>query len=188
MLRGGAVCCALSVPILASIEQPGASSKMTIRARLPLCASLAFLVGCVKEPTAPHCNSVSFTKVSTSGDTAITSTGLRYIEGVTGSGLATVWCQPVAIEYTGYLLDGTKFDSSRDVGRTLVFTPGLDDLIDGLAQGVIGVRIGGTRRLIISPQLGFGPDPRRNEAGDIIVPGNSTVVFDVEVLQISGRA
>jgi peptidylprolyl isomerase len=158
---------------------------MTIRTRLPLCASIALLAGCIKEPTVPQCLPVSFTKVSTSGDTVTTSTGLRYIERVAGNGVATEWCRPVAIHYTGYLLDGTMFDSSRDLDRPLIFTPGLDDLIDGITQGVIGLRIGGTRRLIISPQLGFGPDPRRNATGDIIVPGNSTVVFDIDVLQIS---
>ena len=158
---------------------------MTFRTRVLLCVSTALLAGCIKEPTAPQCSPVSFTKASTSGDTITTSTGLRYIDGVIGTGVATEWCRPVAIHYTGYLLDGTKFDSSRDVDRPLVFTPGLDDLIDGIEQGVIGVRIGGTRRLIISPLLGFGSNPRRNEAGQIIVPGNSTVVFDIEVLQIT---
>ena len=77
--------------------------------------------------------------------------------------------------------------SRRDIGRPLVFTPGLGALIDGFEQGVIGMRTCGTRRLIIPPNLGFGAEPLRNQAGEIIVPGNSTVVYDVELLEIDGE-
>lgn len=158
---------------------------MRLRVFVLHCASVTLLAGCVGQPVAPKCTPVSSSQAAASGDTTATTTGLRYIEGKPGSGVSAEWCRAIAIDYTAYLLDGTKFDSSRDTGQQLVFTPGFGGLIDGLEEGVIGMRAGGTRRLIIPPQLGFGSDARRNLAGDIIVPANSTVVFDVEVVQTS---
>jgi len=160
---------------------------MTICRRLLLSLSLGLSVACFHSLTAPPCTAVDFTQASVSGDTITTTTGLRYIEGAQGSGNALPWCRSLAVHYTGYLLDGTKFDSSRDIGRPLVFTPGLGALIDGFEQGVIGMRTCGTRRLIIPPNLGFGAEPLRNQAGEIIVPGNSTVVYEVEMLEIGGE-
>ena len=160
---------------------------MTICRRLLLSLSLGLSVACFHSLTAPPCTAVDFTQASVSGDTITTTTGLRYIEGAAGVGNALPWCRSLAVHYTGYLLDGTKFDSSRDIGRPLVFTPGLGALIDGFEQGVIGMRTCGTRRLIIPPNLGFGAEPLRNQAGEIIVPGNSTVVYDVEMLEIGGE-
>jgi FKBP-type peptidyl-prolyl cis-trans isomerase len=118
------------------------------------------------------------------GDTITTTTGLRYIEGVAGTGVVADWCQVMAIHYDAYFLDGTKFDSSRDDNQALVFTPGLGALIDGLEQGVIGMRVAGTRRLIIPPSLGFGSEPRRDPTGEVVIPGNSTLVYDIEMALI----
>ena len=160
---------------------------MTICRRLLLSLSLGLPAACFHSLTAPQCTAVDFSQASVSGDTITTTTGLRYIEGATGVGNALPWCRSLAVHYTGYLLDGTKFDSSRDIGRPLIFTPGLGAVIDGFEQGVIGMHACGARRLIIPPTLGFGAEPRRNEAGEIIVPANSTVVFDVEVLEIGGE-
>ena len=128
-----------------------------------------------------------FSQAAVNGDTITTTTGLRYIEGQPGAGLEEDWCRALAIHYTGFLLDGTQFDSSRDFNQPIVFTPGLSGLIDGLEQGVIGMRTGGTRRLIIPPELAFGSEPRRNQAGEIVVPANSTVIYDIEVLQIASQ-
>ncbi len=152
---------------------------------LTLVAVLPAVSGCLDKVSAPTCSPVAFTQASASADTITTTTGLRYIEGTVGAGVAVDWCNTVAIHYDAFLLDGTRFDTSRDTDMPLVFSPGLGDLIDGIEQGVIGVRIGGTRRLIISPALGFGPDPRRDQDGQIVIPGNSTVVYDIEVVQVA---
>lgn len=150
-------------------------------------AGCALLAGCIDPPAPPVCQAVPFSEASVSGDTIATTTGLRYIHGLAGQGDSLAWCVRLAVDYTGYLLDGTKFDSSHDTGLPLVFAPGYGNLIDGFEQGVIGMRLCATRRLIIPPDLGFGDEPRRNDAGEIIVPANSTVVFDVEVLEIAGQ-
>jgi len=129
---------------------------------LLLSLSVGLIAGCADPLTAPPCTAMPFVQASVSGDTITTTTGLRYIEGAPGTGGALPWCRSVAVHYTGYLLDGFE-------------------------QGVIGMHTCGTRRLIIPPELAYGADPRRNEAGDIIIPANSTVVFDVQVLEIPGE-
>ena len=152
---------------------------------LALVALLTTVGGCIDRIDAPECTPVEFTQASTSGDTITTTTGLRFIEGTVGQGIAVDWCQTIALHYDAFLLDGTLFDSSRDTDTPLVFSPGLGGLIDGIEQGVIGVRVGGQRRLIIPPALGFGPQPRRDENGEVVIPGNSTVVYDIEVVQVA---
>lgn len=143
--------------------------------------------GCIEKLSGPACIEKPWTIASTSADTITTSTGLRFVNGDSGVGNAAEWCGTVAVHYTGYLLDSTKFDSSRDLGFPLVFSPGVGALIDGFEQGVIGMRVCGTRRLIIPPNLGWDSLPVQNDSGDVIVPPNSTVVFDVEMLEIRGE-
>lgn len=149
-----------------------------------LCASLAPLVGCIDELTAPQCNSTALTQTSVSGDTVTLNTGLRYVDGAPGSGTAAVWCVPLVTHYTEYLADGTRLGSTHDFDRPLVFTPGLGDLIEGFEQGVIGMRNGGTRRLIVPPHLGYGSEPQRTTDGEIIIPANSTLIYDIEAFNI----
>jgi FKBP-type peptidyl-prolyl cis-trans isomerase len=134
---------------------------------------------------APACTPGTLTQASTNGDTVTTTTGLRYIEGLQGDGPRTDWCHAVQIHYDAFLADGTEFDSSRDSDAPIVFVPGSGALIDGLEQGVIAMNVGGTRRLIIPPSLGFGAEPRRDAGGNIIVPANSTVIYDIEILEVA---
>jgi len=143
--------------------------------------------GCFETLSGPSCTPMTWTIASTSADTITTTRGLRYVEGDTGAGGGAGWCKGVAVHYTGYLLNGTEFDSSRPEGRALIFTPGLGGLIDGFEQGVIGMPSCATRRLIIPPNLGYGDQPVTNDSGRVVVPPNSTVVFDLEVLEITGE-
>ncbi|HEY7684979.1 MAG TPA: FKBP-type peptidyl-prolyl cis-trans isomerase [Gemmatimonadales bacterium] len=147
--------------------------------------AVALLAGCVDPPGPTPCTPVAFDTAAVNGDTITTTTGLRFVEGTPGAGdTILVSCHAAIVHYTAYLLDGTKFDSSHDTDTPLVFTPGGGLLIDGFEQGVIGMRIGGTRRLIIPPDLGYGTEPVRDANGTIIIPANSTLVFDVELLGI----
>jgi len=160
------------------------SSTKTLRAALVTGACMVTLGGCVDALTTPKCAPVTFSQAAVNGDTVTTTTGLRYIEGVVGSGLVVGWCHNIAVHYDAFLADGTKFDSSRDIGQPLIFAPGLGGLIDGFEQGVIGMHGGGTRRLIIPPELAFGSEARRDASGQVIVPGNSTLVYDIEIIQV----
>jgi len=142
------------------------------------------LLGCFDKITAPPCLAQAFTVTDTLGDTLVTSRGLRFIETAAGAGAPLPWCTQVTVNYDAYLLDSTKFDSSRDRGVPLRFVPGVGDLIEGFEQGVIGMQATGKRRLIIPPSLGYGSQPIRDQNGTIIVPANSTLVFDIEVVSI----
>jgi FKBP-type peptidyl-prolyl cis-trans isomerase len=164
-------------------SQPEQPILMITRATLIMVLPM-LLGGCLGRLTEPQCVTTPFSQASLSGDTVTTTTGLRYIDGDAGAGAAAEWCQDVAIHYEASLLDGTQFDSSRDRGGLLVFAPGLSGLIGGLEQGVVGMRAGGTRRLIIPPELGFGTSVVRNQFGEIVVPANSTVIYDVELVQL----
>jgi FKBP-type peptidyl-prolyl cis-trans isomerase len=86
----------------------------------------------------------------------------------------------IAVHYTGYLLTGKKFDSSRtpERGPFRVQIPG--QLIQGWNEGLIDIAVGGRRRLIIPPHLGYGP----RAVGGGLIPANSTLVFDVEAMWI----
>src|SRR5258708_17512165 len=126
--------------------------------------------GCFEKLAGPNCVAATWNVAGSSGDTITTTRGLRYIAGDSGRGNGAPWCHSVAVNYTGYLLDGRKFDSSIDVGRALVFTPGTGSLVDGFEQGVIGMRSCATRRLIVPPALGFGAKPVLNDSRPVILP------------------
>lgn len=108
-----------------------------------------------------------------------TSSGLYLQDLVTGTGDEAVWGTTVSVHYEGWLRDGTKFDSSRDRGQVFVFPLGDHLVIPGWDEGVAGMRVGGIRKLVIPPLLGYG------EAGAGGIPGNAWLVFDIELLEVN---
>jgi FKBP-type peptidyl-prolyl cis-trans isomerase FkpA len=150
---------------------------------VPLAAA-AVLSGCLDPIATDLCVPVPSEVVEQRGDTLVTTTGLKYVEGEPGTGPTLDWCSMASVHYTGYLLDGAEFDSSRGQAP-LTFMPGFHPVITGFTQGVIGMRPGGTRRLIIPPELGYGPEPQLNLNGEVVVPANSTLVFDVELVEVA---
>ncbi|HWL40175.1 MAG TPA: FKBP-type peptidyl-prolyl cis-trans isomerase [Gemmatimonadaceae bacterium] len=161
------------------------ATRMIRQPGLLLISSVLVLSGCIDPIESPPCTATTLTQASLSGDTITLNTGLRYIEGAPGEGRAAEFCRSLATHYTGYLLDGTRLESSHDFDQPLIFTPGLGDLIDGFEQGVIGMRTAGSRRLIVPPHLAYGAQEQRNSAGEIVVPANSTLVYDLEIVAIS---
>jgi len=104
------------------------------------------------------------------------------IEDLTvGDGAVAEPGKVATVHYTGWLADGTKFDSSLDRGDPFSFKVGGGQVIQGWDQGVAGMKEGGTRRLTIPPELGYGDRP----VGGGLIPANSTLIFEVELLQVS---
>jgi FKBP-type peptidyl-prolyl cis-trans isomerase FkpA len=108
-----------------------------------------------------------------------TSSGLVFEELTVGSGDAATLGQTVSVHYTGWLADGTKFDSSRDRNEPFEFPLGAGYVIRGWDEGVQGMRVGGVRKLTIPPALGYGA---RGAGG--VIPPNATLTFEVELLEI----
>lgn len=144
------------------------------------------MAACFPEKLAPPtCVATQFTASPGTSDTIVTSTGLKYRETTLGTGAAVEWCRTLTMHYQAYLTDGTKFDDTQGTGLPLSFTPGVGNLIDGIEQGVINMRLNGTRRLIIPPGLAFGAEGRRDAQGNFIVPANATVIYDIEVIAVN---
>lgn len=110
----------------------------------------------------------------------MTDSGLKYEDLTVGDGDQASAGQRVSVHYTGWLLEGEKFDSSLDRGQPFQFTLGKGMVIRGWDEGVTGMKVGGKRRLTIPSQLGYGS---RGAGG--VIPPNATLVFDVELLDIS---
>ena len=117
--------------------------------------------------------------------TQITTTpsGLQYEDTVLGTGAIAKAGQHVSVHYTGWLFNdgvqGAKFDSSKDRGQPFTFGLGAGQVIKGWDEGVQGMSVGGTRRLIIPAALGYGA---RGAGG--VIPPNATLIFDVELLGV----
>ena len=100
---------------------------------------------------------------------------------VIGEGAKAVSGDEVTVHYTGWLLNGTKFDSSLDRGQPLTFKLGVGDVIEGWDRGVRGMQTGGVRKLTIPSELAYGD----RAVGGGLIPANSTLVFEVELLDIA---
>ena len=108
-----------------------------------------------------------------------TDSGLQYVDLIEGTGDTPTAGSTVEVHYTGTLEDGTKFDSSRDRGQPFSFRIGVGQVIKGWDEGVGSMQVGGRRKLIIPPDLGYGA---RGAGG--VIPPNATLIFDVELLGI----
>lgn len=114
------------------------------------------------------------------GKTVTTASGLKYVDVVVGKGASPAPGKMVKVHYTGTLENGKKFDSSVDRKEPFSFTIGVGQVIRGWDEGVMTMKVGGKRKLIIPSELGYG---RRGAGSDI--PPNSTLLFDVELLDVA---
>merc|ERR1712129_113618 len=112
-------------------------------------------------------------------DYTTTASGLQYLDEVVGSGASPSVGDTVSVHYTGTLTNGQKFDSSRDRGTPLSFQVGVGQVIKGWDEGILSMKVGGKRKLIIPARLGYGS----RGAGATIPPG-ATLLFDCELVAI----
>ena len=113
-------------------------------------------------------------------DYTVTESGLKYYDIVTGDGATPETGQTVIVHYTGWLEDGTKFDSSLDHGQPFSFQLGAGMVIPGWDEAVATMKVGGSRQVVIPPELGYG----EQGAGGVIPP-NATLIFEIELIDIS---
>ncbi len=115
----------------------------------------------------------------------VTDSGLQYQDIQPGEGETARAGQTVKVHYTGWLFNegskGAKFDSSKDRRDPFIFGLGEGMVIRGWDEGVQGMKVGGTRHLLIPPELGYGA---RGAGG--VIPPNATLLFEVELLEIGG--
>ena len=111
--------------------------------------------------------------------TITSATGLVYEELTVGTGAEAARGNHVTVHYTGWLTDGTTFDSSKDRSDPFEFHLGAGQVIAGWDEGVTGMKVGGSRKLTIPPELGYGA---RGAGG--VIPANATLVFEVELLGV----
>lgn len=112
------------------------------------------------------------------GTEVTTQSGLKYIDEVVGTGEKPRLGKTVIVQYTGTLTDGTKFDSSLDRNQPYEFRIGTGSVIRGWDEGILSMHVGGKRRLIVPPDLGYGSQGKGK------IPPNATLLFEIELVGI----
>ena len=136
-------------------------------------ALVLFTASCTKQ-------SVTNLDQATKGNTMTNENGLKLQDLQVGEGQEAQSGKKVSVHYTGWLTDGKKFDSSVDRGTPFQFTLGARQVIQGWDQGVLGMKVGGKRKLTIPPTLAYG---ERGAGG--VIPPNATLVFEVELIEVN---
>jgi FKBP-type peptidyl-prolyl cis-trans isomerase len=124
-------------------------------------------------------SSISAADKPAAGTLMFTDSGLEYIDLVVGTGREAGPGDTATVNYTGWLENGKKFDSSFDHGKPFSFRIGAGQVIKGWEEGVTGMKVGGKRKLMVPPFLGYGA----RGAGDAIPP-NAKLTFEVELLTL----
>ena len=143
-----------------------------------LLAALITLPGCTPKEEAKASKTVT-PSTESAGKTVTTASGLKYVDLVIGAGASPKTGKQITVHYTGTLENGYKFDSSVDHGQPFVFVIGVGQVIPGWDQGIMTMKVGGKRKLIIPGNLGYGAAGSGND-----IPPNATLLFDVELLDV----
>lgn len=129
------------------------------------------VLGCTPPPPEP--------KTEATAPTTAPRKELEKTDLVVGAGAEAHKGDAVSVHYVGTLTDGTVFDSSRDRGTPFTFMIGQGKVIRAWEQGVVGMKVGGKRKLVVPPHLGYGEDGSPPK-----IPGNATLIFEIELLHV----
>ena len=146
---------------------PRTFSRALFMAALLAAAAFPALGGQDKAPAKTDCQEV------------VTPSGLAYCDLKVGQGEEAAVGKVVWVHYIGWLKDGTRFDSSRDKDRPFMFRLGAGDAMKGWDEGLIGMKVGGKRKLTIPPELGFG-----KQGVGSVVPPNAVLFYEFELLEV----
>jgi peptidylprolyl isomerase len=131
------------------------------------------------DPGTPiDCETLATTLVESEPTLTTTASGLKYRDQVVGSGPTVAEGQTVAVHYSGCFTDGTKFDENNDADPAYLIKLGVDPIIAGFEEGLIGMRVGGRRQLVIPPALGYGSNPPAQSG----IPADAVLVFTIDVV------
>ena len=160
------------------------SRRLLVGAAVIVCAIGAWAAGPASSPGPAGAANTSHSNIknqtaATNAKVVTLASGLKYVDLVVGTGAEVKKGMRALVDYESWLADGTKFDSSYDRREPFAFTTGAGQVIAGWDEGVIGMRVGGKRKLVIPPELGYGPDgaPPR-------IPPNATLTFEVKILTV----
>lgn len=142
------------------------------------CSLVIASSACTKKTEEPSAETAKGNTMTATASTAVTS--LKSEDLKVGTGTEAASGKRVKVHYTGWLTDGKKFDSSVDRGQPFEFNLGAGQVIRGWDQGVVGMKVGGKRKLTIPSDMGYGAQG----AGGVIPP-NATLVFEVELLGVN---
>jgi FKBP-type peptidyl-prolyl cis-trans isomerase FkpA len=145
-------------------------------------AAVVLLAGCSDDPTGPAIPELTPLPAGTTVIT--TASGLQYADITVGTGTLAAEGSRVAVHYTGWLAaSSTGFDTSVGL-NPYVLTIGAGGAITGFEEGLIGMKVGGKRRLFIPAALGYGATNVYDQDGRLIIPANSDLIFDVELMGV----
>ena len=146
---------------------------------ITLVITLFALVGMTVGQTAPAKKPAAGGPTKVTGEPTKTASGLEYWDIKVGAGAVAQTGQHVKVDYTGWLTDGKKFDSSVGTGHPFDFMLGAGQVIKGWDEGVVGMKVGGKRQLRIPPDLAYGA---KGYPGAI--PPSATLIFDVQLVDV----
>lgn len=161
------------------VAQITGSRAEAVAAEMPQTAVIQTVQAAPSETPTLIAEVPAMSNAQPSEEMVTTESGLKYVDLVQGTGATPQRNQTVTVHYTGTLEDGTQFDSSRGRGP-FSFKLGVGQVIKGWDEGLSTMRVGGQRKLVIPPELGYGS---RGAGG--VIPPNATLIFDVELLRIN---
>jgi FKBP-type peptidyl-prolyl cis-trans isomerase len=162
----------MRIPFMQLRRHPVASSLML--------SLVVLAAACAKKEEPQQTTPTPLPTTNMPPQSTTTVTELKTEDLKAGTGAAAVAGKRVTVHYTGWLTNGTKFDSSKDHGQPFSFQLGAGEVIKGWDQGVAGMKVGGVRKLTIPASLGYGT---RGAGG--VIPPNATLVFEVELLGVN---